>query len=550
MLSTSRSRRILYASILAAIVTWAGVGPGSLSVSIAEAADPSSDIPGVPLPGPVAAGRLGGAIYDVVYRISVAPGHVILAGVTGTAGTDFDLYLFDASATTVLSNVGLLTRSNDPTSTESISWPSRLGGTYYIDLNGATDVEGDYLLTVQTVPDPTPPIVSIVLAGGSPSTNQVAAVPVILTASDDLSGVTDMSFSGDGSTYAPWQPFGRSTTWAFTPGDGPRRLWVKVKNGVGLESAPANAGVTIDTVPPSAIALYPSPGSQVVGLRPRFTVTFDEPIDSATWNDLGLIVQSATGALVAGGYAYDAAARIGSFIPSRGLEPGAAYVVTVGNVTDMAGNRVGPLGSWSVIPLAPTNLVASAVPKVVTRGGSARLDLILAEAPLPAIIEVSSAPSGSSVFVPSTVITTEDGSASLAVEPTQNTTYRLRYAGAGGVAPSQVDVPVLVRRSIVLVGRSSASVSSARVGASVSIVAAIGPAAAGVPVSFRIYRFDRARQAWVYAGSRGRNTGANGRASFTWVPASSGSWYVRASVASTTDFANNISPVYRWSVSP
>ena len=72
----------------------------------AFAADASSDIPGLPLPGPIAAGRLGGAIYDVVYRFSVAPGYVIVASLNGSPGTDFDLYLFDSSATTVLSKTG------------------------------------------------------------------------------------------------------------------------------------------------------------------------------------------------------------------------------------------------------------------------------------------------------------------------------------------------------------------------------------------------------------------------------------------------------------
>src|SRR3972149_1997908 len=107
-------------------------GPRNSAVPLtnrrAGAVAPSSDIPGVPLPGPIAAGRLGGAIYDVVYRLSVAPAHVIVASLTGAAGTDFDLSLFDASATTVLSDTGLLKKSTGPTSTESLSWPSSFGG--------------------------------------------------------------------------------------------------------------------------------------------------------------------------------------------------------------------------------------------------------------------------------------------------------------------------------------------------------------------------------------------------------------------------------------
>lgn len=540
-----RTRRLV--AILGAVLSVAVLG-GAPIVPIAKAADPSSDIPGVPLPGPIAAGRLGGAIYDVVYRFSVAPGYVIVASLTGAAGTDFDLYLFDDSAKTVLSNTGLLTKSKGPTSTESISWPSRFGGTYYIDLNGATNVEGDYRLTVQTVPDPTPPMVSMVLANGRAATNELT-VPVALTASDDLSGVTEMALSGDGATYTDWQAFQRATTWTFSPGDGPRTLWAKVRNGVGLESSPATANVTIDTARPSTIAFDPAPGSSVVGLRPRFTVTFNEAMDPATWNDLGLIMQSVTGALVLGDYVYDPAARTGSFVPSVALQPGAPYIVTVGDVRDVAGNRVLSPGSWSIIPLAPTALVVRADPRVVALGGSARLYVTLTGAPLPADVEVLSATGSPVGFVPFTTISTEDGRASLVVTPLLNTTYRFRYAGEFGVAPAQVDVPVLVRRSIALLGRSSTVVSRARVGSSVTLVAAVGPAAAGVSVSFRLYRFDASRRTWVYVGSRGRSTDASGRATYAWIPSSAGSWYWRASVALTVDFANNMSPVYRWSVS-
>jgi hypothetical protein len=82
----------------------------------------------------------------------------------------------------------------------------------------------------------------------------------------------------------------------------------------------------------------------------------------------------------------------------------------------------------------------------------------------------------------------------------------------------------------------------------VTVVAAVGPASAGVSVSFRLYRFDPTRRTWIYAGSRGRNTDASGRATYVWTPPSTGLFYWRAAVASTTTYANNTSPVYRWSV--
>jgi hypothetical protein len=539
----ARGRGRLTSLLLAASMGGAAI----TSPTATTAAEPSADIPGVPLPGAVAAGRLGGAIYDVVYSVNVLPGHVIVASVTGTAGTDFDIYLFDATASTVLSTAGLLIKSNGPTSTESISWPSQFGGTYYIDLNGATDVEGDYRLTVQTIPDPTPPTVSIVLAGGKPVTNQLT-VPVALTATDDLSGVTAMAFSADGITFEDWRTFQATSSWTFPAGDGPKPLWVKVRNGVGLESPAVTTSVTIDTRPPEVVALDPLPGSTVVGLRPTFTTTFNEAIEAASWLDLGLIVQSSGGALVPGAYTYNAATRTGSFVPSGNLQPGALYVVTVGDVDDIAGNRVITSGSWSITPLNPTTLTSTASPKVLARGGSARIDVALAGAPLPATITVEGSVGGGA-GIPMAPISTDTGRNSLLVTPTANTTYRFRYAGAFGVAPAQADVVVLVRRSVVLVGRDRAVVSRARVGASVNLTAAINPAAAGVSVSFRVYRFDTARRVWVYAGSKGRATDATGRARFTWVPPSPGSWYVRAAVASTVDFANNTSPVYRWSIS-
>jgi hypothetical protein len=542
------ARLFLVSACLSVLLFTAGLAPGAASgIAVVSAADSSSDIPGVLLPGTVAAGRLGGAIYDVVYRLTVAPGSVIVGGLTGTPGTDFDIYLFDASATTVLSDVGLLRSATGPTSQESIFWPSPLGGTYYVDLNGASDVEGDYRLTLQAVPDTTPPTVSIALAGGRGSTSELA-VPVTLNAVDDLSGVTAMAFSQNGSTWTPWEPFSPSRTWTFEPGDGSRTLWAKVRNGVGLQSTAASAAVTIDTDPPSATGVSPEPGSNVIGLRPTFTVNFDEAIDPSSWTNLGLIVQEGGGSLVPGQYRFDVAGRTGSFVPAIALQPGMTYVVTLGDVRDVAGNRVASAGSWTVRPVSQATLEAPATSVIAVSGQPTRIDLTLSGATLPAVVEVAQSTSVSGGFVPLTSAPVTTGRFSVVVTPAVNTTYRFTYAGGIGVLPAQLDVRTLLRRSVELVGRSSSATSRAKVGASVTLTAAVGPAAAGVPVSFRLYRFDPSRRAWIYAGSRGRNVDASGRASLIWVAPAAGSYYWRASVASTPDYANNTSPVYRWSI--
>jgi hypothetical protein len=387
----------------------------------------------------------------------------------------------------------------------------------------------------------------MMLAGGRTSTSQLI-VQVTLSGSDDLSGVTEMSFSADGTIFTAWQAYQPSTSWTFPAGDGLKTLWAKVKNGVGRESAVVSAVVVVDTLAPHVIALDPQPGASVIGLRPTLTVTFSESIDPASWVNLGLVVQSAGGTLVRGTYDYDEPTRRGEFIPSAPLVPGALYVVTVGNVKDVAGNGIASPGSWSVTPLTPTSLSATATQKVVLRGGSSRVDVVLSGAPRPATIGVE-ASTGTDGFVALPPISTDDGRNTLVVSPNSNTIYRFSYAGAFGVAPSEADVRILVRRSVVLAGRDPRLASRARVGNTVNLTAAISPAAAGASVSFRLYRFDTGRRAWVYAGSKGRSTDAAGRAVLAWVPPSSGSFYWRVSVAPTPAFANNVSPVYRWSVS-
>ncbi len=515
--------------------------------AVTVAADQTSDIPGTALPGTVTSGPLGGPIYDVVFHLGVPPGSVIVASLTGTAGTDFDLYLFDRTATTVFSNTGLVAKSTGPTSTETLSHPSPSGGTFYIDLHGATDVLGTYTLTVQIVPDASPPNLSLRLGLGRPTTNQTT-VGVEVFASDDLSGVKEMAFSPDGAAFGPWQALAPSSTWMFPPGDGEKTLWGKVRNGVGLESSPASASIALDTVAPPITDVTPPQGARVAGLRPTFTVRFGEAIDPASWSRYGVVVQAASGALVTGAYSYDPGGRLGTFMPDADLVAGAPYIVTVGPVTDLAGNQVASLGSWIVTPLVPSRVTLTAAPTVVARGGGAVLSGQGGGLGADPVLELTSRPAAGDAVSMGSLPVPADGRVAVTVRPLMNTTYRLSYAGTGTIAPSQAEARILVRRSVELVGVSSGSVRSVLRGTAVRVVAQIAPAAAGVSVSFRLERFDPVRRAYRYAGSWGRGTDSAGRAAYTWTPTSPGSYRWRVTVASTPEYANNISPIYPWTV--
>ncbi len=495
----------------------------------------------------MATGPLGGPIYDVVYRLDVKPGYVIVAGVTGTLGTDFDLYLFDATVTTVVSNQGLLAKSTGPTSSENLSYPSFAGGTYYLNLNGATDVLGTYTLTVQLVADQAAPIASLLLADGRASVNSTS-VNVRLTAFASLSGIAQMSFSPDGVTFGAWQSYTLQTIWTFPAGDGVKRLWAKVRSGVGVESDPAQDAVMLDTVPPSPSSINPVPSESVPNLRPSFTVSFNEPIEPASWTQLGLVVQAATGQRIDGAYTFDALSNTGTFTPSFDLSPGMPYVVTIGQVRDVAGNAVQPLSSWTVTPLRPTSLAISITPALVPTGSGVVVsgtaigldgeDVLLGirEGGSTSVTEIGP-------FVPSA------GRLSVSRAPTMNTWYRWHYLGSPTSAASESsEFRVLVRRQVALVGVAPSVTRTMVASSKVSLVARVAPAGPGAKLSFRLYRYDAARRTYVYYRSFGRMTDVNGQARLDWT-ASAGRFYWRVAVLPSPEYANNISPVYRWTVS-
>ena len=174
----------------------------------------SSDIPGVPLTPGVVVGPWAEASTTPSTRSTSQQGSVILASLSGTSGTDFDLYLFDSSATTVVTNQGVVARSTGPTSTESLSYWTSAGGRFYIDLNSATAAVGTYTLVVQVVADR--PAVATGRPGWGTGKTNSPTVSVAVSLSGGLSSASRMAFSPDGISWLPWA--------AYQPVDDPGRF--------------------------------------------------------------------------------------------------------------------------------------------------------------------------------------------------------------------------------------------------------------------------------------------------------------------------------------
>jgi len=544
VLDAACASRLVVALVLGTAFGISGtIGPAPVAVR----AETSSDIPGIPLPAGVASGLLGGDIYDVVYRLDVEPGSVILASLAGPVGTDFDLYLFDGSATSVVTNQGVVARSTGSTSIESISYATGIGGRFYLDLNSATPAVGTYTLAVQVVAD-LRPVASVVLDEGRARTNS-AEVSVKLTASGSLSSPARMAFSADGTTWEPWTPYLAVTDWTFPDGDGTKTLWAKVENSAGIASAPALTTIVLDTERPSVTSVDPAINDDLVGPRPTITVTFSEAIDPESWELLGLVVQTPAGILVPGTYAMGATSDVGTYRPSADLVTGATYILALGAVRDVAGNLVAPIGSWVAVDRPAPELSLIAAPRVVDRGATALLSGRITAPGGVTSLSLEALPRGALQVVPlGSVPVTAEGSYSARVTPSSTTEYRLRVPATGEHGAGSVGTVVAVRRAVRITGPSPSVVRAGGVGLRTTVAATIAPVAPDVAVSFRLERWSTVSRSWRLVGTLNRRTDAAGRTSVAWTPKGSGLYRWRATAASTVDYSTGASAWVRWSI--
>ncbi|TWD92408.1 pre-peptidase [Neobacillus bataviensis] len=111
---------------------------------------PDNEIPGIPFTGTSVSNTVNATSdKDDVYSMNLLKGEKITVTLSGATGTDFDLYLYNSSATTVNSSAGIVAYSEKATtSSETFTYTAPSDGTYYLDVY-AYSGSGSYTATVK-----------------------------------------------------------------------------------------------------------------------------------------------------------------------------------------------------------------------------------------------------------------------------------------------------------------------------------------------------------------------------------------------------------------
>jgi len=177
-----------------------------------------------------------------------------------------------------------------------------------------------------------PAMPAIVISGGSPATTNLS-VGVRVSAADAQpagSGIGYMSFSEDGANWTGWEPFCETGIWTFSPGEGIRVLYARVRDRALNEAGPANDTVLVDTTAPIIMSVQLSGISRTIAVVSWST---NEPSS-------GTVEYAATSAY--GSALNDPVVSPSHSLTITGLAPDTAYHLRVG-AKDALGN--GP--SWA-----------------------------------------------------------------------------------------------------------------------------------------------------------------------------------------------------------
>jgi parallel beta-helix repeat protein len=137
------------------------------------------------------------------------------------------------------------------TVTGNITLPVMSDGLHYIvvyanDTFGNMGASDARHFTVDTAA----PTGSIVINNGAGSTTSTS-VTLTLTSTDATSGVYQVRYSNDGSTWSSWESPSVTKAWTLTSGDGTKTVYYQIRDNVGLLSSTYSDTISLQSPSPS-----------------------------------------------------------------------------------------------------------------------------------------------------------------------------------------------------------------------------------------------------------------------------------------------------------
>ena len=188
--------------------------------------------------------------------------------------------------------------------------------------------------------DAVAPAGSVSIAGGAVGT-RTTGVTLNLSATDPQpsSGVKEVRFSNDGTTFSPFQAYAAALPWTLATGDGTKTVFAQYRDGDGNLSPVVSDTIVLDTTAPRARKLRPKRDAD--GVAPGATIKMwsTEPLAPKTVTKANVVLKT-DGHKVKVQVTYVAARRLVKVNPKGSLEPGRYVVKIRTGITDVLGNRL------------------------------------------------------------------------------------------------------------------------------------------------------------------------------------------------------------------
>lgn len=124
----------------------------------------------------------------------------------------------------------------------------------YRDNAGLVATRAD-TITLTTGADAVPPTGSITVGGGASFVGTTTVALGLSAVDTGGSGLSQMRFSNDDSSWSAWETYATSKNWIVAAGDGPKTVYVQYRDTTGNVSTTYSDGITLDVTAPTGTVL-------------------------------------------------------------------------------------------------------------------------------------------------------------------------------------------------------------------------------------------------------------------------------------------------------